>query len=382
MLRTRLLPAAFAVTSLALLSVGCGSDTKTTENPPAPVGIQPPEAPTGAAACSGNDSVLALSQLFLGDTKRDGTADPTSGWKAYGYDLDGRVSTKESTGLCKPRAGGSPAAVYPDGSEGRDNSFGKNILPIILGLASDLSTQANAAIKEGSFTIMLAMDQVGNAAECSPVVTKLYGGANFADANGGMAPKFDGTDMWPLLPELLSDPTNPDSAKIQFPQAYVVNNTWVSGTKGTVALALSIQGFSITLNINSAIISIDLDAERKNGTNGTIAGVIETEALISEISKVAAAFSKDFCDPNSPTLQSILNQLRQASDIMKDGSQNAAAECDGISIGLGFNAKAVQLGPVAAPATGGPDPCDMGSGGGGGAGGGGGGGGQGGAGGG
>jgi hypothetical protein len=365
MLRTRLFSAAFAVTALAVLGVGCGSDTKNEPDPVIPVGVQPPIAPEGAAACSGDNAVMALSQLFLGDTKRDGTPDPTSGWKAYGFDLDGRISDKTSTGLCKPKAGGSPAAVYPDGTDGRDNSFGKNILPIILGLASDLSTQANAAIADGSFTIMLAMEGVGNAAACSPLTTKLYGGANFREANNDMPPKFDGTDMWPLLPELLKDPADPASAKIVFPQSYVVNNTWVSGTKGTVALALSIQGFSITLNINSAVITVDLDGERKAGTNGTIAGVIETEALISEISKVAAAFDESFCDPNSPTLQSILNQLRQASDIMKDGTQDAAAECNGISIGLGFNAKAVQLGPVAAPSMGGADPCE-GTGGGGG----------------
>jgi hypothetical protein len=295
---------------------------------------------------------MAMSQLFLGDTKRDGTPDPTGGWKLYGYDLDGRASTKESVGLCKPRAGGSPAAVYPDGMEGRDNSFGKNILPVILGLSSDISTQANQAITDGEFTIMLDMSTLGTSADCNSMTTKLYGGANL-----GAPPKFDGTDMWPLIPELLNDTMDPASAKIVFAKSYVVKNTWVSGTKGTVKLALSISGFTISLDINSAVITVDLDGDRNGGTNGTIAGVIQTEALISEISKVAAAFDESFCDPNSPTLQSILNQIRQASDIMADGTQDPATECDGISIGLGFNAKAVQLGPVAMEAMPPPDPC-------------------------
>jgi hypothetical protein len=293
-----------------------------------------------------------MSQLFLGDTKRDGTADPTGGWKLYGYDLDGRASTKESVGLCKPRAGGSPAAVYPDGMEGRDNSFGKNILPVILGLSNDISVQANQAITDGEFTIMLDMSTLGTSADCNSLSTKLYGGANL-----GAPAKFDGTDMWPLIPELLSNPMDPASAKIVFPKSYVVKNTWVSGTKGTVKLSLSISGFTISLDINSAVITVDLDGDRNGATNGTIAGVLQTEALISEISKVAAAFDESFCDPNSPTLQSILNQIRQASDIMADGTQDPAVECDGISIGLGFNAKAVQLGPVAMPAMPPPDPC-------------------------
>ena len=62
-------------------------------------------------------------------------------------------------------------------------------------------------------------------------------------------------------------------------------------------------------------------------------------------------------DPNSPTLQSILNQLRQASDIMSDGSQDPAKQCDAISIGLGFTMKSAQLGPVAPPTPPPADPC-------------------------
>ncbi|MDI1444851.1 hypothetical protein [Polyangium sp. 6x1] len=316
------------------------------------MGLAPPEETAGAAACEGPGKVMAMSQIFLGDTKRDGTSDPTNGWKSFGYDLDGRATTKASVGLCKPRAGGSPAAVYPDGEEGRDNSFGKNILPVILGLSNDLSVQANQAIADGEFTIMLDMSTLGTSADCNSLSTKLYGGANL-----GATPKWDGTDPWPLLPELLNDTSDPTSAKIVFPKSYVVKNTWVSGTKGTVKLSLSISGFTIALDINSAVITVDLDADRNGGTNGTIAGVIETEALISEISKVAAAFDESFCDPMSPTLQSILNQIRQASDIMKDGTQDPAVECDGISIGLGFNAKTVQLGPVAMPGEPPPDPC-------------------------
>ncbi len=356
MLRTRLLTAALTATSLVVFG-GCGSDT-VQEKPPVPppvedpVGIAPPEEPMETTACEGAGAVMAISQLYLGDTKRDGTPDPTSGWKSYGYDLDGRVSTKASTGLCKPRAGGSPAAVYPDGDEGRDNSFGKNILPVILGLSSDISVQANEAIANGEFTIMLDMQNLGTASDCNTLVTKLYGGGNL-----GAVPKFDGTDMWPILPDLLNDPMDPASAKIVFPKSYVVKDTWVSGSKGTVKLQLSIGGFTIALDINSAVITVDLDADRQGGTNGTIAGVLETESLITEISKVAAAFDESFCDPNSPTLQSILNQLRQASDIMKDGSQNPAVECDGISIGLGFNAEKVMLGMVAPPGDPPPDPC-------------------------
>ena len=124
-----------------------------------------------------------------------------------------------------------------------------------------------------------------------------------------------------------------------------------------MTLQLTISGFTLALDITNAYVTLDLADGNKSGTNGTIAGILDTEQLVAEISKVAAAFDESFCDPESPTLVSILNQLRQASDIMKNGTQNPGAECDGISIGLGFNTKAVKLGPVAEEAKPPPDPC-------------------------
>jgi len=119
--------------------------------------------------CTGGGllDVFAIDKLFLGDTDPDGTNSPTNGWKHYGFDLDGVTSTKESTGLCQPTAGGSKGAVYPDGYDGRDNSFGKNILPIILGLASDYSTLVNQDIQSGKFTYMLAIEGVGAPMPCT-----------------------------------------------------------------------------------------------------------------------------------------------------------------------------------------------------------------------
>ncbi len=359
MFRTSLLAAFFAATSLAVIACGTDPETKPTPDPGDQTGRIPVEVPAGASVCAEPGTTQAINALFLGDTKRDGTADQTNGWKEYGFNLDGLISTKTSTNLCKPQVGGSAAAVYPDGSQGIDNSFGKNILPIILGLSADLSTSANESIQEGDFTIILDMAKLGK--DCTGASAKLFAGGKLVDmADMPLVPKFDGNDVWPVSAELLENPADPTSSKIVFPQAYVAGNTWVSGTKGTVSLQLSISGFTISLDIKNAYVTLDLGAGNTSGTNGTIAGVLATEQLITEITKVAAGFSKDFCDPESPTLKSILNQLRQASDIMADGTQNPGSTCDGISIGLGFNTKAVKLGPVAKPGAAQPDPCGTG----------------------
>src|SRR5689334_23254118 len=139
MLRSHLVVAGLAASSLlAVVFAGCGGDDDATTaggagaggNAVDQTGRQPPTPPDGAGPGDGAGTVFAIRKLYLGDTKRDGTPDPAAGWKDYGFNLDHLISTKDSKNLCKPLAGGAPSAVYPDGNDGIDNSFGKNILPI------------------------------------------------------------------------------------------------------------------------------------------------------------------------------------------------------------------------------------------------------------
>ncbi len=76
-----------------------------------------------------------------------------------------------------------------------------------------------------------------------------------------------------------------------------------------------------------------------------IGGVLNTEEFVAEIKKVGALLG--LCD--SALFTNLVNQIRQASDIMADGTQDPTKECNGISMGLGFEMKAVQLGEVGPP---------------------------------
>ena len=51
------------------------------------------------------------------------------------------------------------------------------------------------------------------------------------------------------------------------------------------------------------------------------------------------------------------DQIRQASDIMADGTQDPNSVCNGISVGLGFNMLFAGLGDIAPPAPDPPLPC-------------------------
>jgi len=360
MLRSRIILAGFA-SAAALALAACGNSTDTTTGGDPPAGELPPE-PGPEAAGDGPGVVLAIHKLYLGDTDRQGKSSSTA-WKEFGYDLDGKISTKDSTDLCKPAAGAKATAIYEDGTNGRDNSFGKNILTIITSLASDASSQINDSIDKGSFTIMLKMDGIGTADNYNPLLTKLYGGSKLVDSAGmEIAPKWDGTDKWPVVAELLNG-GNIDNPIVQFPNSYLVKDdktgarTWVSGSKADIQLNLAVGGFTIGLTIGSALIATDIGDGNKKATNGTIAGVLGTEQLISELAKVAGSFDPNLCPPSS-TFESIASQIRQASDILTDGSQDPEKTCDGISIGLGFEMDEIQLGEVAPKAMPGEDPCE------------------------
>jgi len=365
MLRSYLLAAGLSAVSIGMAaSAGCGGTDVAgpggaggaDAGPPA-VHALPPDAPPPKAPDGATDVTFAIRKLYLGDTKRDGTPDKVNGWKEYGFDLDGKISTAVSTDLCKPRNNAPVKNVYPDGLNGIDNSFGRNILPIILGLSATAATSINDSITKGSFTIMLSMGKLGAGKEYNPILTKLYGGATLLDAMMmPVAPKWDGSDTWPVVPELLNNPMDISSAKVQFDKSYLVDNTWVSGSKGTINLNLSVQGFTLSLTVAAALISVDLSADHKTGTKGTIAGVLATDTLTSELKKVAGGFDPTLC--MGPTIDSIIAQIEQASDIMRDGTAGDPTKtCDGISIGLGFDVAAVQLGKIAPAAMGGGDPC-------------------------
>jgi len=314
----------------------------------------PPAKPSGPTTTSTTEHNYALAKLYLGDTDRSGVASQTA-WKSYGYNIDGKITTKDSTDVCT-LAAGAAKSTQTDGNGGTDNSFGENILPIILTTAGqDAAKKINDSIASGSFTIMI--DVTGLDGTPTQTATGLKGflnaGGTFDPVNK-KAPTFTTADDWPVRPELLSDKMDAKSSTIRFPDAYVVNGEFVNGTPGNLTLNLAIGGVALDLTITQAVITCTAASGACN--NGTIAGVINTEDLISKLKKVAGRISTSLCQGSA--FDSIAQQIRQASDILSDGTNVAGKACDGISIGLGFDSKEIGLpktvGMLATPT---PDPC-------------------------
>jgi len=340
-------------TALLVGAQGCSSSTPDGGDAGTTTGTKKPPAKEGSATSETGSKFYALKTIQLGDTDRAGATSGTA-WKKYGYDVDGLVSTDKSTDHCKLKSG-APNKVKLDGDEGIDNSFGANILPIITTAAPDAAKSINDSLNKGTFTVII--EAKGFNAEAEQTNTGLSGQL-FAGAELATPPKWDGTDEWSVLPALLADGSSvAGGSKVKFGDAYVNKGLFVSGTDATVTLSLAVGGAALDLTIQKATISFKKPASGVLATEGTISGVLGTDQLIAELKKVAGRVSTSLCEGS--TFDNIANQIRQASDIGKDGKNTTGADCDGISIGIGFTAAEVKpVTKVAAAGAPSPDPCN------------------------
>src|SRR4051812_20776909 len=130
---------------------GCGSSSSSSSGgtDTAQVGKQPPGKPDAPASSSSDEKTFAVNQLFLGESDRGGSPNKDA-WKSYGYNLDGKISTKESSDVCQRQAGASPAN-QEDGTEGTDNAFGKIIIPFLQPFTATPSKTLTESLTSGSF---------------------------------------------------------------------------------------------------------------------------------------------------------------------------------------------------------------------------------------
>jgi hypothetical protein len=331
--------------------------------------IVPPAAPTGGATTVTASHNYAVKQLFLGDTDRNGVTS-SSAWESFGYNLDNLVTTSSSKDVCTLYAGSSNS-VQVDGNGGIDNSFGLNIMPIVLTAAGSQASQTiNTDIQDGKFTIMAYVtgfdDTAGSTASATGLTGLLLAGGDYTALDAG-APAWSTSTKWPIVPTLLngctstggcpgcsygdtSCGTNPlTAAQITFPSAYQAKGTFVNGSPASLSITLSIGGQALTIDVHSATITFDPNGPG-SVTNGTIAGALVATELVTSLRSVAGHISTSLCSGSA--FDSIATEIDQASDIIVDPSSGAVSNaagtpCNGISIGLGFNATEIAA-PTAA----------------------------------
>lgn len=298
------------------------------------------------SACTPFDgAVLAIDELYVGGITFDGMTS-SNAWKDFGFDLDGQATASDVATHCKPAAEGSTSA-FVDGPEGRDNSFGRNVLPAVNALVPPLDGQANDAIDAGQFTQIFAFEGLGAEADVASLVTKVYGGGAL-----GVVPAWKGADCWPVLQESLTDPTQIGSAKAVFATSTLEKNVWSSNGEQDIVLTLNVAGQVIPIKVYKARMRVQLAPTHQGGALGQIGGFLKTEEFVQTIRAVAGAISPAACSLFDSTLA---DQLRRASDMLDDGTQDPTKTCNAISVGMGFTLRQVAFGAIAPKA---PEPID------------------------
>lgn len=293
----------------------------------------PSHAPVGAMA-------FVVDRVFLGESDRDGVKNKDA-WKAYGRNIDGLVTVvtdpkaTDLTLVCKRQAG-APATIHADGNAGIDNTWGKEILKLIDPFSPTASKSLTDQIAAGGRTPMLSLngttgswlyaEKMTTPPTFAPTEERAVA-APWMNAGGALATIVGG---------------GIDS-----------NGAYDSGILGGEALIE--LGPDLTVALRSARIIMTIAPDDSAVTEGTISGVVDTEELVTAFRESAKRLSPDLCA--GTTIDGISDAIRQASDIMRDGTQDPAQTCNGISVGVGFTAKRVVVGPVAPAPPAEPDPC-------------------------
>jgi hypothetical protein len=329
---------------------------------------EPPNPPSGSMTTVTTPHNYAINKLFLGDSDRMGNTSMTA-WASYGYNLDSKVTSAASTDVCTLQTG-AMKSIQTDGTNGIDNSFGENLIPLLLMLDGTAPATLNDTLAEGKFTLMTYVvgfdDTPSNMTTATGLTGVLLAGGDYtrvAMGRDGGPPGFDLNTHWPIVPTLLTcgtmgqacpPNTNPiTSAVVQFPSAFQTSGLFVTGKPAEVTLNLSVDGHTLSLDIESAVITFDPDtmapaANTGAVTNGTIAGVLNTTQLLQGLTSILGSIEASLCMGSAA--MSILDEIAQDSDILINGStvSNVSGQtCNAISIGLGFNAAEIAL-PVAA----------------------------------
>jgi hypothetical protein len=284
-----------------------------------------------------------MTKLYLGATDRSGVASQTA-WKPYGLNIDGKVTTRDSTDVCR-LANGASKSTQADGCSGIDNSFGENVLPIILTtVGQDAEAHFNASLAAGALTNLVTIDGLDPARDATGLRAALL----------LAGPRADDGMSWAQSAESFDANGAP---LIAFSGGFVNRGVFVAGPQSGVGqLTLGVErGVTFTFPVTHMQIVATVSADGTALTDGVVAGIFPVEAFVSAARPIAVGIDRSSICKGS-AFESIAQQLRQAAEILVDGTQAPNRDCDGISFGIGFEAKLTTLGPVVDPTVT-PDVC-------------------------
>lgn len=330
---------------------GCGDDVVTRDPAEPAAGAEtpsarPPSPPQDGVPPDGPGLSFAISQLRLG-TPADGSWDE---WESLGFDLDGVVTRDGGSETCRSQSG-----PKLDGRGGRDNALGRDLLGGLRGIDAAAEESAQQLVASGGFTTLLTLAGVEQSAAYLGLLGAGFSGAPFTDDSGARStPAWDGSDVWPVTADSVNGSL--EAPRLRFDEAYLApdgaGGTWVGHGKGPLELRIPLHADDITarewtfhMTILDPLIVAPLSADRTRIVGGTVAGVLDPEALAVELARIGEIISPGYCADGG--LAKMVPVLLAMADIHADFRDDPGVDCGSLSAGLSFDAERVILGAVA-----------------------------------
>lgn len=320
------------------------------------------EAPKSVDGPSIKPIVLALKAMALGSLGRDGLPnDKDPPWESLGFDLDGVCSNSDTCPT--PQSGDvqapchSVGGIPQDGHECRDNTFGRleHDAVSLIGAKYGLSNDGfNCALCRGDYNFLIRISEWDGKPNDSQVRIDMYPSPGLVtpppwqcqldDPNHTWRTQqcWKAGDKWTIQPgtylgSIAKDGSLPD-AKLNDPAAYVRDGYvvgqlpdnvlfWFPGDNGvTRAYPLKMQG---------GVVAGKLQKDKGGSwelVDGTIAGRSSIEDLKTGFEELG------LCANTTSDYTLMTGYLSNFADILANGKVSPQAQCDALSVGIGFDA--------------------------------------------
>lgn len=277
-------------------------------------GARFPALPTGVVEqrSNGRSYVLGMRSIAFIGSGRDG-------WQQFGFDLDGVCSYATD----QPMRTSCQGAQIEDGINGRDNTFGLRIVPLLALAEFLVEGRVNASIASGLVLPALRFTEWsgGDDAHVSVEFLTVVRGQPPA---GSAAFTWDGRDSWQIETALSLNPMG--QAQATSSEAFVSCGwTGISG-EGLVPLYVPHNG-----NVRRIIF-------RRPRVGGLFApdvgGTLDFSGFNTRADIVANLPWIDLCPapgPNASTRESLLQTIGDSFDVLTSGQVSPSQPCDAMS---------------------------------------------------
>ncbi|MBI5538199.1 MAG: hypothetical protein HY898_36090 [Deltaproteobacteria bacterium] len=303
----------------------------------------PPDKPAVKNAGGDLDLVFSVKSLTFG-------GDGDGGTRVVGWDIDKTCTCQGENDSCLEPSWAN--MKHCDGPEGRDNGFGA-LISEISGMIPDFGESSwNEKMTRGAWGLMFRIrgynglpddDQV----ELDWYIPDAYWAIIEGQDGGKPAPKYDGTDVWPIRGFCVNN-NDINQSKFVDTKAYISAGVLVgmlpSGvidSDGWISMVLT------DAYLTAKVVQVGSAWELHEGN---IAAVWTLEDIFSQLGYLTISGISMCADPKNQIYQAVKSMICKHTDIYRSRGTPTTA-CDSLSLGIGFDAVPAKLGALT-PVTG------------------------------